>query len=195
MEDIEIRNNFAKNISRLRKLRKMNQAEFAKSINYSDKAISKWENGETMPDIFTLQKLADYFNVTIDDLISQKDLIKTKQDAKNRIIITAASVGLCFVIGLIVYTILELCNAKYAYLGIVGALIASSIVLIVFTSLWFGKFFILFAISLLIWSITLSGLLLLQLSNTRLIIVIIAALVNVLIGMLLLIQRKEKGDI
>ena len=47
----------------------MTQAELAERLNYSDKAISKWERAESIPDIYILKRLADMFGVTVDWLI------------------------------------------------------------------------------------------------------------------------------
>ena len=53
------------NLVKLRKERKMTQMELAEKIGYSDKAISRWETGEVNPDIETLDKLADLYEVDI----------------------------------------------------------------------------------------------------------------------------------
>ena len=62
----ETRENIAKNIANLRKEKKWTQAELAEKLNYSDKAISKWERGESTPDADCLLELAKLFNVTVD---------------------------------------------------------------------------------------------------------------------------------
>ena len=59
------------NIARLRKNCRMTQAELAERLNYSDKAVSKWERAESMPDIMTLMALAKEFGTTVNDLLSQ----------------------------------------------------------------------------------------------------------------------------
>lgn len=58
------------NIKRLRMQRKVTQEQLAEALNVSSVAVSKWERGETMPDIALLPKLAYYFQVTIDELMS-----------------------------------------------------------------------------------------------------------------------------
>ena len=64
MEDLKII--VGKNLSSLRKAHKMTQAELAEHLNYSDKAISKWERGESLPDADSLLALANLFGVTVD---------------------------------------------------------------------------------------------------------------------------------
>ena len=54
------------NIAYLRKESKWTQAELAERLNYSDKAISKWERGESAPDYDCLLELSKIFNVQVD---------------------------------------------------------------------------------------------------------------------------------
>ena len=49
----------AKNITALRQQARMTQSELAERLNYSDKAISKWERAESMPDVAVLKTIAD----------------------------------------------------------------------------------------------------------------------------------------
>ena len=61
----------AKNIIALRQNRKMTQAELAEKLNYSDKAVSKWERGESVPDVLVLKSIADLFGVSLDYLLEE----------------------------------------------------------------------------------------------------------------------------
>ena len=61
---------FADNLTELRKLHHMSQDELAEQINVSRQTLSKYETGESLPDIEKCKKLADVFGVTVDDLIS-----------------------------------------------------------------------------------------------------------------------------
>ena len=49
----------AGNITRLRTSMNLTQAQLGEMLNYSDKSISKWERGESIPDVFVLKKIAD----------------------------------------------------------------------------------------------------------------------------------------
>ena len=66
----------AKNIADLRLANGMTQLELAERINYSDKAVSKWERAESMPDIAVLTEIADLFQVSLDDLVRLKKPIE-----------------------------------------------------------------------------------------------------------------------
>ena len=63
---------FAENLLELRKLHNMSQEELAEKINVSRQTLSKYENGESLPDIEKSKALADVFGVTIDALISYR---------------------------------------------------------------------------------------------------------------------------
>ena len=65
----DIKSIVAKNISELRQSNNMTQLELAEKINYSDKAISKWERAESSPDISVLVDIAAVFGVTVDYLV------------------------------------------------------------------------------------------------------------------------------
>ena len=60
-----VRELISKNLYLIRKEKKLTQLEFAEKINYSDKAISRWEKGESIPDVETLANIAKTFDVPI----------------------------------------------------------------------------------------------------------------------------------
>ncbi len=61
---------FADNLVDLRKYHAMSQEELAERIGVSRQTLSKYETGESLPDIEKCKALADVFGITIDDLIS-----------------------------------------------------------------------------------------------------------------------------
>ena len=65
----DLRSIIAKNIQTLRIENKLTQLELAGILNYSDKAISKWERAEAIPDVTVLKRIADYFGVSVDFLL------------------------------------------------------------------------------------------------------------------------------
>ena len=56
----------------------MTQDELGEKLNYSDKAISKWERGDGIPDAFVLKKMSELFGVTVDYILSEH----TEQERK-----------------------------------------------------------------------------------------------------------------
>ena len=57
-------------IKRLRTEKSVTQDELAEYLGISYQAVSKWENGNTLPDITLLPKLASFFGIKIDELFS-----------------------------------------------------------------------------------------------------------------------------
>lgn len=80
-----INENIAKNITLLRKQNKWTQGELAEQLNYSDKSISKWERGDSVPDIEMLCKVAEIFHVNVEYLTKEhsENEIKKSQNGGN----------------------------------------------------------------------------------------------------------------
>jgi len=68
---------FASNLIKLRTRAGMTQAELGEKLHYSDKSVSKWERGESVPDAYVLKCIAELFGVSVDYLISSRPVGKT----------------------------------------------------------------------------------------------------------------------
>ena len=158
----QLKQQIGKNICEYRKLSQLSQLEFAEKLNYSDKAISKWERGESLPDIITLKQIADLFGITVNDLIGQKDVKKKKIDLKkiiqNKKLVLMLSVGIVWLVATIAFVLMQLFNLLPAYNWIVFiyALPISAIIAIVFFSKWRERLYLSISQSTLIWSLALS---------------------------------------
>lgn len=64
----------AENIKKLRNNKNVTQEELASYLNISFQSVSKWERGENIPDIQTLAALANYFDVTTDELLGMEGI-------------------------------------------------------------------------------------------------------------------------
>ena len=62
----DLRKIIGDNLTELRKRRGLTQLELAEKFNYTDRAVSKWENGDTLPDVEVLYQLCEYYGVTMD---------------------------------------------------------------------------------------------------------------------------------
>ena len=76
---VDLKPIIAKNITALRQSHKMTQIELAEKLNYSDKAVSKWERGESIPDVTVLKTIADLFGVSLDYLLESYRLLPKEQ--------------------------------------------------------------------------------------------------------------------
>lgn len=149
----------AKNITRLRVAAGMTQVELAEKLNYSDKAVSKWERGESIPDVAVLLEVAELFGVTLDYLVHpQKEEVKVTQLGKdkrrNRGLITGISVVLVWLIATVAFVSTDIASVEFSYrwLAFLWAAPASLVVWLVFNSVWFNKSVNFAIISLLMWT-------------------------------------------
>lgn len=83
------------NIKRLRRKRDLTQEEVASHLGISFQAISKWERGDGYPDITMLPSLANYFGVSVDELIGMNEIAKSeKYEEINRLWVENDTKGL-----------------------------------------------------------------------------------------------------
>ncbi len=178
MEDLKII--IAKNLRELRAASELTQSELAERINYSDKAISKWERAESLPDIQVLKQLADIYQVSVDYMLNESHSPAVQsEDAvriikKNRFIITLLAVSVVWLIATIAFVLLELITDAelQTWLSYVVAVPVSCIVLLVFNSIWGRHKLNFIIISVLVWSLLLIICLVFNIKNIWLIFVI-----------------------
>jgi transcriptional regulator with XRE-family HTH domain len=151
----DIKQIIAKNISDLRIDKKMTQLELAEILNYSDKAVSKWERAESIPDVVTLKAVADIFGVTVDYIITEHTPDEkppvTKNAKNNHLTITWISVVAVWLLGTCAYTFGWLFDT-HLWMAYIVCIPVSAIVLLVFNSIWGRRIFNMYIISTLLWS-------------------------------------------
>lgn len=77
-------NVLGKRIKKLREKKKLNQIEFSKILNISNTTLSQYEAGNRTPSDQIKEKVADYFDVSIDYLLGRTDIYNS-QNAKSEI--------------------------------------------------------------------------------------------------------------
>lgn len=154
----------AGNIAALRKQRGMTQLELAEALNYSDKAISKWERGESIPDVVVLTQIARLFSVPLDYLVAAEhpaealpeEPQRARRVKRNRVLITAISIVMVWLIAtflFINFNLIPTASLHNMWQLFVYAVPASSVVWLVFNSLWFDRRRNFLIISVLLWSL------------------------------------------
>jgi len=105
-----IREIISENLASLRKEAKLTQLELAEKFNYSDKAVSKWEKGDTIPDIETLYNLCQFYGVTLDYLThkgfpndKKEYILKKNSDFRKKVLITLLLVMIVWMIATIAF--------------------------------------------------------------------------------------------
>ena len=71
-----------KKIITLRQRRGLSQNELREKLGVSRQTISKWENGQVLPDAYNLKALAKILDISVDDLLSDEELNIDKTDHK-----------------------------------------------------------------------------------------------------------------
>ena len=153
----------AENISSLRRSSGITQAELAERLNYSDKAVSKWERGDSIPDVLVLAELAEMFSVTVDYFLHPHapDEKKPKAEQGKARLHAAISLTACaapLFIATVLFVILKLAlpDADGLWKVFVTAAPPVAILEIIFTSIWSKrKVPIFLSISALLWSVIL----------------------------------------
>ena len=160
-EDKDIKQIIAKNLANLRKNKKITQTELAEKFGYSDKAISKWENGDTLPDIQTLYQLCEFYNVTLDFLVSEQSFdekIKYINHLNKRVIINNSLIELLYcsfvwILAVIIYVYLYTFSEINYWQIFIWALPATTIVMLLFTKVWKQKLYTFIVRSLFFWTL------------------------------------------
>ena len=154
MEDIK--QVIADNITELRKELHLTQAELADKMGYTDKAISKWERAESIPDIGTLKEFADLCGVSLDYLVQKEHVEQrsalSKQARSNRMVISLLAAAAVWLIATVLFVYLKIFGVANDWLVFAGAVPVTMIVLLVFNSIWGNIKHNYVIISVLVWS-------------------------------------------
>ena len=170
----ELKQIVARNLSQLRKEHQLTQIQLAELIHYSDKAVSKWERGESLPDLVVLKQLADYYHVSLDALVCEEgphalpaaachtedpeETLAVQEPkpytTKNRIVIAGMAIVLVWLIATTIFVILDILapNLQDPPFMFVYASPLTVIIWLVFNSIWFNRRVNYLIISLLVWT-------------------------------------------
>ena len=154
----------AANIAALRTANNMTQLELAEKLNYTDKAISKWERGDSIPDVTVLKLIADLFGVSLDYLLEENHdavlpepmaaEVPTGHKTRNHRVITTLSILIVWFVATVCYVILDMAVPERLanWLPFIWAVPLTMIVWLVFNSLWFNRRYNYGIISMLMWT-------------------------------------------
>ena len=134
----------AENISELRKSNNLTQAEFAERLNYSDKAVSKWERGDSLPDVIVLKTIADMYGVGLDDMLRENgvrhvvspDEVLRDEQLTQKILITALWVTMVWIVAAVVFLYSQYSRGTMFWMAFVWAVPVSFLVALIFARRW-----------------------------------------------------------
>lgn len=167
MDSEQLKIQIGHNIAAHRKRCGLTQAELAQRLNYSDKAVSKWERGESAPDVVTLVALAERFQITVSELVSdpnelpkdtgavQQTMGKVveralKRKADKNIILLLSSLLVWFV-ALLIFVVVTSLDLPYGWMAFLFAVPADAIVMLSLRSAWRDFRWNRFLISTIMW--------------------------------------------
>lgn len=152
MDEEKLKNQIGANIAIFRKKQGLTQAGLAEKINYSDKAVSKWERGESVPDVVTMAALARQLGITVNDLLEDPNALpeqtgpvqhamgqmveKTLKRKADKRIIRGLSSLLVWFVALLMYVIFASLDISNSWLAFFYAVPANAIVLLCLRSAW-----------------------------------------------------------
>lgn len=152
MNDDKLKKQIGANIAAYRKSMGLTQVGLAEKLNYSDKAVSKWERAESVPDVLTLTQLAELFDVTVNDLLVDPNELPAntgkveqvmsaaveramKRKANKRIIL-----GLCtmlvYFVAILLFVIFSSLDVPKSWIAFIYALPVDAIVRLSLRSAW-----------------------------------------------------------
>ena len=152
MDSEKLKNQIGANIASYRKRAGLTQAGLAEKLNYSDKAVSKWERGESTPDVLTMVQLAELFGASLDELTADPNALPEtqsrvqqtmgkvvekalKRKADKRIIQSLCSILVWFV-ALLIFVVLTSLDIPYGWLAFLFAIPSDAIVMLSLRSAW-----------------------------------------------------------
>lgn len=153
-----IKSVISNNLVKLRKQNKMTQMELAEKLNYSDKAVSRWENGEVVPDIETLHQISMIYEIPIAKLFDPDlDIVvvrqESKQNSRNKLVISLLAVVCVWFLAISIYTTFKISFDANLWIVFIFAVPLSFLVAMIFNSLWGKKTLNFIFISCLLWTI------------------------------------------
>ncbi len=152
-----VKETIAANLASLRKENRLTQQQLAEKLNYSDKAVSRWENAETLPDIETLCKICDIYGVTFEYLLQKEQPKKNpyvvKNDTPGKILITFIIVCSLWIAATLAYTYINAIFGIKVWTIFIWAIPLSAILCEICNSVFFkNKSFGCVMLSVLSWS-------------------------------------------
>lgn len=174
MDDEKLKYQIGANIAAYRKQAGLTQAGLAEKLNYSDKAVSKWERGESVPDVLTLMQLAEQFGINVNDLLVDPNALpgnpgtlekamtqvseKALKRKANKNVILALSSTLVWFVALLAFVVMSSFDflERYSCLLFFYAIPANAIVLLSLRSAWHDFRWNKALISIIVWGSLLS---------------------------------------
>jgi transcriptional regulator with XRE-family HTH domain len=153
----EINHKIAQNLAYYRKRAGLTQAELAEKINYSDKSISKWEQGNGIPDVYILLELSKLYQISLNDLVGEPapEMKRKAQPSKGlKWLIILLSSGIVWLCATCIFVCLHLAypGGGAWWLAFLYAVLVNAILILVYACIWHYRFVNFLCVSTIIWT-------------------------------------------
>ena len=156
----DVRQIIAENLIELRKLNKLTQLELAEKLIYSDKAISKWERAESLPDVEILCQIADLYGVSLDYLVTKDHeeatleyKISKERANVNKTIITWLSVFSAVLLVVLSYFLVLTITKHNLWILFIWMVPLCATIYLIFNCIWGKRMMRYITLSVLMWSL------------------------------------------
>lgn len=202
----ELRLIVASKLIRLRQEAGYTQAEFGEKLNYSDKTISKWERGESLPDAYVLTQIAQIYGTTVDGLLSEQEpwmdpVRKEREEEKKNApkfsstVVTLVAIAGIWTMAVMLYVILWIAADIHLWLIFATAVPVTLITLLVLNSVWNkGRHNLLIVMLLVACLVALLYLYLLPFNPWQLFLILIPAEILVVLCFHIRLPNRKKAD-
>lgn len=157
-----VKETIARNLAELRRAHNLTQSALAEKLNYSDKAISRWEHAETLPDIETLCRICEIYGVSFEYLLSKErtEISPVSTPVKNtgrRVTICLIAICTVWLAALTLFTSLGTLFGVYDWRIFIWAIPASMTVIFACNLIWWrSRIFYSIILSFVLWTIILA---------------------------------------
>lgn len=187
----QLRVNFANRLNDLRRGSGMTQLELAQKLNYSDKSVSKWERAEGVPDLYVVTQIADIFEVSVDDLLSDKPF-RRHFISRNKLLVTFLALSVPWLLATLTNWILGLVFEDLSLWRLyIYAIPVTAVVALIFTCIWWKKIWQFLSVSAIIWSVPTSIFISFNLPKNEFV-YIVAGVVQIMAVLAYLIKTPKK---
>lgn len=172
MDPENLKSQIGVNIALQRKRFGMTQLELAEKLNYSDKAVSKWERGESVPDVLTLVQLADLFEIPVNQLLEDPNALpgnpgklekamtqvseKALKRKANKNVILGLSSTLVWFVALLVFVFISSFDLPDSWIAFFYAVPVNAVVLLSLRSAWRDYRWNRILVSIIVWGTLIS---------------------------------------
>ena len=154
----DVQQTLINNMIALRKSNGLTQVELGEKINYSDKTVSKWEKGDSCPNIEAICRIANFYGITVDELLTEDvtadvSIAEVKQRRYSKLIISLLAIIAVWIIATMAFVSVSLMHNGVPWILFVAATPVTAVVVLVFNSMWGNRRYNYLIISVFLWTL------------------------------------------